>query len=233
MRPLAAKLAFGSGRLLAAYGQWVVRPARTQMVGLSGWARPAIGACWHEGGILGLAIHEHHRDLFPGLTFVPPGLIGNAMRGWLAGHGGMTPAELPPDRTGNPQATLKQMARALRAGQDVFVAVDGPHGPARVVRPGAVWLARLSDRPIVPVGFAAWPAIRWPKWDRHVLPLPGARVAAVYGAPWNVAREANLDQATAILASKLEQLNHCAWQMIGRRLPGWRTQPPLPRGTHD
>jgi len=233
MRSLAAKLAYGSGRMLAAYGQWVVRPARTQIEGLSGWAKPAIGACWHEGSILGLAIQAQHRDLFPGLTFVPPGVIGQAMRGWLAGHGGMTPAELPPDQTGNPQATLKLMARALRDGLDVFVAVDGPHGPARVVRPGAVWLARLSGRPIVPVGFAAWPAIRWPKWDRHLLPLPEARVAAVYGAPINVAREADLDQANSALARKLEQLNQRAWQMVGRRLPGMTTRPPVPRGTHD
>jgi lysophospholipid acyltransferase (LPLAT)-like uncharacterized protein len=217
MPPSAAPLAYAIGRLLALYGRLVVRSHTTLIEGLNLWPRPAIGACWHEGALLGLAVHALHRDAFRGVTFVPPGLLGQAMRGWLDGHGGMVPAELPPDGAGNAQATLKHMARALRDGLDTFVAVDGPHGPAHQVRPGAVWLARLSARPVVPVGFAARPAIRWPKWDRHIFPLPGARVAAIYGTPWMVHRDADLDTATASLAAQLQAVNARAWQCVGGR----------------
>jgi lysophospholipid acyltransferase (LPLAT)-like uncharacterized protein len=106
------------------------------------------------------------------------------------------------------------MARGLRGGLNVFVAVDGPHGPARRVRPGVLWVARHSGRPIVPVGLAAWPAFRWPKWDCHITPLPGARAAAIYGAPFTVPRHADLEAATHDLAARLVQVNARAWQVV-------------------
>jgi len=212
----AARLAYACGLLLVRYGHWTVRPERTTIIGLEGWPRPAIGACWHEGGLIGLTVHAHHKDNYPGLSFVPPGLLGEVMRGWLAGHGGMTPAALPRDGLGNPQAALKHMARALRGNEDVFVAVDGPHGPARRVRPGALWLARLTGRPIVPVAMAAWPSLRWPKWDRHILPLPGARVAGVYGTPVHIGRDDDIDAAAQNLSAQLASANARAWQMLGR-----------------
>jgi lysophospholipid acyltransferase (LPLAT)-like uncharacterized protein len=211
---LAARLAYTSGLALARYGQWAVHPARVHLEGLDGWSSPAIGASWHEGGLIGLAVHAHFDQAFAGLSFVPPGLLGDAMRGWLAGHGSMAPVTLPRDRQGNPQAALKTMARGLRDGLNVFVAVDGPHGPFRCVRPGVLWLARQSGRPIVPVGLAAWPAFRWPKWDRHLTPLPGARAAAIYGAPITLRRAADLDAAAEDLSARLAHVNARAWQIV-------------------
>jgi lysophospholipid acyltransferase (LPLAT)-like uncharacterized protein len=220
---LAARLAYASGLALARYGRWAVRIERVHLEGLEGWPSPAIGANWHEGGLIGLTVHAHFKQAYAGLSFVPPGLLGDAMRGWLAGHGSMAPVTLPPDRQGNPQAALKAMARGLRGGQNVFVAVDGPHGPVRRVRPGVVWLARQSGRPIVPVGTAAWPAIRWPKWDRHITPLPGARAAAIYGAALWVGRDADLDAAAEDLSARLVKVNARAWQVV--RAPRPRPAP--------
>ena len=66
-----------------------------------------------------------------------PGLAGAAMQGWLKGNG-MTAVQLPRDGQGNAATGLKCMARALKEGHTVGIALDGPHGPARVVRPGAL-----------------------------------------------------------------------------------------------
>jgi hypothetical protein len=64
-----------------------------------------------------------------------------------------------------------------------------------VIKPGAFWLARLTGSPMITVGFAARPAFRWPRWDRHLIPLPGARIAAVLSKPMYVPRETTIDAA--------------------------------------
>ncbi|MEA3149208.1 MAG: hypothetical protein QOD56_147 [Gammaproteobacteria bacterium] len=59
---------------------------------------------------------------------------------------------------------------------------DGPRGPPWKFKPGAVLLAQLSQRPIVPMSYAASRAWKI-KWDRFVIPKPLARIAIVVGEP--------------------------------------------------
>lgn len=62
---------------------------------------------------------------------------------------------------------------------------DGPRGPPWKFKPGAILLSQLSQRPIIPMAFAASRAWRI-KWDRFVIPMPWARIALVVGAPVTV-----------------------------------------------
>jgi lysophospholipid acyltransferase (LPLAT)-like uncharacterized protein len=81
-------------------------------------------------------------------------------------------------------------ARALRdyyvalSKEDVSPAItpDGPRGPPWKFKPGAVLLAQLSQRPIIPLAYAASRA--WHvQWDRFVIPKPFARIAIAVGEP--------------------------------------------------
>jgi len=67
-----------------------------------------------------------------------------------------------------------QMEAALASGKDVLIAVDGPTGPRHGIAPGALWLARATDVEIRPAGCWASPALRLPRWDRLMVPLPRA-----------------------------------------------------------
>jgi lysophospholipid acyltransferase (LPLAT)-like uncharacterized protein len=59
---------------------------------------------------------------------------------------------------------------------------DGPRGPLHEFKPGAVLLSQLSQRPIIPMAFAA--SRSWQiQWDRFVIPKPFARVSIVVGEP--------------------------------------------------
>jgi len=86
-------------------------------------------------------------------------------------------------------AGLLAIVRRLRRGLDAAFAVDGPRGPARVVRSedggvGAATAARLSKGVVVPMASAcasAWVLER--AWDRFELPCPFSRVAVVLGPP--------------------------------------------------
>ena len=64
---------------------------------------------------------------------------------------------------------------------------DGPRGPRFKCKPGAVLLAQMSGRPLLPLAYAASRA--WlVHWDKFVLPWPGSRIVIAIGAPLAVPR---------------------------------------------
>jgi len=78
---------------------------------------------------------------------------------------------------------LAQLRREVTDGYPAAFTVDGPRGPARVVQPGAVWLASATGHPIVPFHIEADRYWTVKSWDRHQVPKPGARLAIAVGAP--------------------------------------------------
>jgi lysophospholipid acyltransferase (LPLAT)-like uncharacterized protein len=81
-------------------------------------------------------------------------------------------------------------ARALRdyyqalahEGVSPAITPDGPRGPAWKFKPGAVLLAQLSGRPMIPLSYAASSAWKI-KWDRFVIPKPFSRIVVAVGEP--------------------------------------------------
>jgi lysophospholipid acyltransferase (LPLAT)-like uncharacterized protein len=64
---------------------------------------------------------------------------------------------------------------------------DGPRGPRFKFKPGAILLALMSGRPMLPLAYAASRA--WlVKWDKFVIPVPFARIVIAVGAPQYVPR---------------------------------------------
>jgi lysophospholipid acyltransferase (LPLAT)-like uncharacterized protein len=99
---------------------------------------------------------------------------------------------------------LRDYYQALvREGISPAITPDGPRGPAWRFKPGAILLSQLSQRPIIPMAFAASHALKI-KWDRFVIPLPWARIAIAVGEPITVAK--SLDAAgLARLQEEMEQ----------------------------
>jgi lysophospholipid acyltransferase (LPLAT)-like uncharacterized protein len=83
-----------------------------------------------------------------------------------------------------------EMIERLCAGLPGAVTVDGPSGPAFVVKPGIIEMARLAGIPIVP--YLTLPRRYWsfPSWDAFRLPKPFTRIEVCYGAPIQVPRDA-------------------------------------------
>jgi lysophospholipid acyltransferase (LPLAT)-like uncharacterized protein len=86
-------------------------------------------------------------------------------------------------------------ARALRdfyqalvhEGISPVIAPDGPRGPPWKFKPGALLLAQLSQRPIVPLTYCASRAWKV-SWDRFVIPKFAARIVIAVGEPVYVAK---------------------------------------------
>jgi len=106
-------------------------------------------------------------------------------------------------------AAARGMLRAAHRGRDLGITPDGPRGPARIVQPGATWIAKATGRPLLPVAFDCSRSWRLRSWDRMLMPLPFARGVFVYGPHLWVPREADdaaLASADRSLALRLAEL---------------------------
>jgi lysophospholipid acyltransferase (LPLAT)-like uncharacterized protein len=99
---------------------------------------------------------------------------------------------------------VRALAAALRAGDDVVLAPDGPRGPRQRVQPGLAALAAITGAPVVPLAFAARPARRLHTWDAFLIPAPFARCALVFGDVVCVRRDEDRGAATERLERALD-----------------------------
>jgi lysophospholipid acyltransferase (LPLAT)-like uncharacterized protein len=82
---------------------------------------------------------------------------------------------------------LVRLRRDLAAGRPAAFTVDGPRGPARVVKAGVVFLAGATGHPILPYHIESTRHWTLGSWDRTQIPKPFATVALAIGEPITVA----------------------------------------------
>jgi lysophospholipid acyltransferase (LPLAT)-like uncharacterized protein len=185
---------------------WRVRDLGTNPLVVRG-SEARLGALWHRNILAGAGVYRdsgvhiavsRSRD-GDHITAVMGHLgFGRAPRG-SSSRGGVT--------------ALKGMLQEIENGGAVVVFSDGPRGPAQIAKPGAIAVARLSGTPLIPVGMAARPCLRFGSWDRTILPLPFARVVCHYGEALRVARDADPEQlevARRELETRLDRANEAA-----------------------
>ena len=81
-------------------------------------------------------------------------------------------------------AGLRALARGLETGTgSAGMALDGPRGPRREIKPGALWLSQSIEIPVVPVFIRAQRAFRLRSWDRCLVPFPFSKVEVRVGRP--------------------------------------------------
>lgn len=97
----------------------------------------------------------------------------------------------------------RQLRWCLQRGQSVCITPDGPKGPPRQVKPGAVQLARHSGCAVVPVAMAFSRQRHLRSWDRTVLPLPFGRGVLLMGPPLHFEATDQLDQQQLLLTNAL------------------------------
>ena len=171
-------------------------------------SRSVIPVYWHQHMLFGVRALLNMRDDGLRIGFlISPSVDGTApalLVGKIGGHvirGSST-------HTG---------ARALRdyyetiVKQEISPALtpDGPKGPLHEFKPGAVMLAQLTGKPILPVSVAASHVFRFPTWDRFELPLPFSRVVIAYGEPVKMPRGIDAESLARLqqeMASRLQAL---------------------------
>lgn len=92
-------------------------------------------------------------------------------------------------------SVLRQGVRVLRLGDySMCISPDGPGGPSLRVQEGALYFAKMSGAPIIPVCFSASNGWLQNRWDRYLVALPFSKITCKVGEPVFVDSKASGDE---------------------------------------
>lgn len=114
---------------------------------------------------------------------------------------------------------IKNLIRAIRAGNYAALVADGSQGPARVAQAGPVVLASHTGAPILPMLWSCNRYKRFGSWDGTALPLPFSRIDFFYGEPLLVPpglKEEQVEEYRLELERRLNDLYAQAWALQGK-----------------
>lgn len=113
-------------------------------------------------------------------------------------------------------SVLRQGLRILRGPKSrvICMSPDGPSGPSLRVQDGAMYFAKMSGVPIVPVCFSSSGAWFQKRWDRYLIALPFSKITCKFGTPVYIDGklgkkefEAERKKLEAIMVKQLRELD--------------------------
>jgi lysophospholipid acyltransferase (LPLAT)-like uncharacterized protein len=165
-------------------------------------------AFWHEFNLSCFTVAVARRRRLPHASFSTRGFRGVVITSLLRRSGAdVRVLTLPEegDRSGARNFALR-LARLSRAGYSLVVTPDGPFGPPRVAKPGALIVARESGIPIEPWAVSVRPALRLTRrWDRQLVPLPFSRIHLSAGKRLPVAARERLGARVGDLQDAMDE----------------------------
>jgi lysophospholipid acyltransferase (LPLAT)-like uncharacterized protein len=214
-------------RLVRRLNRFVVEPAPLEQS--LGAHHPAIVAMWHGQHVMipfarapnmtrACAMVSRHRDA--GLQAVAlrrlnvEPIRGSGARGEKVREKGGAKA-------------LIALRKKLDEGATIAMTADVPK-VARIAGLGVVTLARISQRPIVPVAVVTSRRIDFNSWDRASIGLPFGRGAIVIGEPIRVAAladAAEMETARLAVQDGLDSVHARAYALVGAADPGASLRP--------
>jgi lysophospholipid acyltransferase (LPLAT)-like uncharacterized protein len=151
---------------------------------------PAVFCTWHNRLALSMKIY---------FAFVRPqkssqrlaGLVSASKDGALLAaifeRFGVQPVRGSSSRRGG--QALRELTTWADQGYDLAITPDGPRGPRYVVADGAIALAQITGRALVPISHRVHWKISLKSWDRFQIPLPFSRCDIAIGKIFQVPRE--------------------------------------------
>ncbi len=94
--------------------------------------------------------------------------------------------------------------RLLSQGTNLLITPDGPRGPRRELKPGALFAAQKAQAPLIPIVYTASREWRLKSWDRFRIPLPFSRVQLAFLPP-----AAASDGAETIMQNMAQPKREC------------------------
>lgn len=113
-------------------------------------------------------------------------------------------------------AAVREIIRDARNGMNVGVTPDGPRGPGRIAKEGVIYIAKLTELPIVPVAFAARNRKLLRSWDRMIVPLPFSKALFLYGEPIRVPRDGDTEEWRGRVERTLNELAEEAERLVNQ-----------------
>jgi lysophospholipid acyltransferase (LPLAT)-like uncharacterized protein len=181
--------------------------------GLKARGVPILFALWH--GRMYLSIQAHRGQGI--VTMASQSKDGELIARWLERNGYVV---VRGSTTRGGSQAMREMVRQVRSGRCAALTVDGPKGPAGVVQPGVVQLARLTGAWILPITSSSSRPRFLASWDRYLLPYPFSKAVVGYGEPFPIPEDLPEEDALSRIASALDSATAEADTAAGIVPPG-------------
>lgn len=132
--------------------------------------------CWHQQFFAGVRLYARYRK-YSALVMISKSLDGD-IASRIAEATGLCPVRGSSSRNSSP--ALKEMITRLKCGRLALHLLDGPRGPAGVVKGGVIAIASGANAAIAPGYVTADRAWHMKSWDKYMVPKPFARVTIVF-----------------------------------------------------
>lgn len=165
------------------------------------------------GPLASYAIASWHQNLFSGITslfgkkiclMVSPSLDGELIS-WAAKRCNLD--TIRGSSSGGGRSAILKMFRYIKQGGKVAITVDGPKGPAHVVKPGILYLAHKTKIPILPMAAVAekyWTLNK--TWDQFRIPKPFTKVRVFFDEPIMIQKKEDIAESNKTLTQALNNL---------------------------
>jgi len=179
-------------------------------------------AIWHQDNLAAASAAVKMRSDTRLISFSTRGFRGIVMNSLLVTirARAITLPDEGRETRGEAARVAKEMAGLAARGFSLVVSCDGPFGPYRVAKPGALLVARESGLPIYPIAMGFRPAWRLRgRWDRHLVPLPFALMRIEHGAVIRVGSRQPIKPLLSVLQAELSRIAVAAdaWMARPRR----------------
>lgn len=112
-----------------------------------------------------------------------------------------------------PVRALVEAVRQMKTGKNIAFTVDGPKGPVYQVKPGAVYLTKKMQVPLIPVAVSYDRFWKMRSWDAYRIPKPFAKAIIFFDTPYKIDKvlsESAILDSSAQLEDKLRRLTEQA-----------------------
>jgi lysophospholipid acyltransferase (LPLAT)-like uncharacterized protein len=125
---------------------------------------------------------------------------------------------IPGSSDKSPIRAVIQSVQTMRGGGDMAIAVDGPTGPRCRMKPGALFMAKKMNAPVVVGTNSCSPAWTFKSWDRFILPRPFGRGVMVFSDLIWLSPDTDdetVRKETAMIEAELNRLTKAADEITG------------------
>ncbi|MFL6549847.1 MAG: lysophospholipid acyltransferase family protein [Povalibacter sp.] len=174
---------------------WTCRIRYIDLDKLKGLAREhgaVVPVCWHQHLLLcaRFLVSDKVLPMKPGFM-ISPSVDGEAPSMLARFYGAIV---VRGSGTYSGLRAVRGAHQALQEGISLAVTPDGPRGPRFKFKPGAIFAAQISGKPVIPVAYAAKPAFVLKTWDKFIIPVPFGKVCMAIGEPYFPPSELSSEQ---------------------------------------
>ncbi len=104
---------------------------------------------------------------------------------------------------------LKSLLKEVK-NNDICITPDGPRGPKYFLQPGTIYIAKLTNNPIIPLAYSAKRKYIFNSWDNFIFPYPFNEIVYIGGNPIWIDNKKNLEKVRRVVQQELRNITEKA-----------------------